>query len=308
MVSERDIAEPGHIPVMLDEVLGQLDVREGQIVLDCTAGGGGHLRALAERVGPSGRVVALDRDLRAHRDDAAGGVARAFNDRVTLVHESFANARAALDALGIERVDALFADLGVSSYQLDERERGFSFEGDAPLDMRMDTSRGETAAELIARLDEEDLANVIYELGEERMSRRIARGIKRAPMRTTRELADAVTRAAGGRRGRIHPATRTFQALRIAVNGELDELDALLAALPDLVRPGGRVAILSFHSLEDGRVKRWFRQGGYTPLTKRPLVAGDEENHRNPRSRSAKLRSAVVAPVTSAEGFQDEPR
>lgn len=295
MASEATAASSGHIPVMLSEVLEVLDVQAGDTVVDCTAGGGGHLRALAERVGAAGCVIGLDRDPRAHLDDAAGGVARSFPGRVKLLRRPFSEVREALDELGIRAADRIFADLGVSSFQLDEAERGFSFRADAPLDMRMDTTRGETAREIIERLDEKELADLIYELAEERHSRRIARALKRGPApATTGELAAMVARAVGGPWRRIHPATRTFQALRIAVNGELDELDALLAALPDVVHPGGRVAILSFHSLEDRRVKHRFRSEGFVPLTKRPLEPTDDEVSTNPRARSAKLRAAVV--------------
>ena len=284
---------------MLEETLRALDVHAGEIVVDCTAGGGGHLRAFAEAVGENGRVLALDRDPRAHEDDAAGGVARRYAPRVTLAQRPFSEARRALDDAGVARADALFADLGVSSFQLDDGARGFSFrDADAALDMRMDPTTGETAHELIARSSETELADVIFHYGDERASRRIARVLKRGPAPTTTgALAAAVTRAVGGRHGRIHPATRTFQALRIAVNRELEELDLLLASLPELVRDGGRVAVLSFHSLEDGRVKRCFKGEGYAPLFKRPLEPGVEETRKNPRARSAKLRAAVVVGV-----------
>ncbi|MBI1948017.1 MAG: 16S rRNA (cytosine(1402)-N(4))-methyltransferase RsmH [Deltaproteobacteria bacterium] len=293
------MAAAGHVPVMLDEVLALVDATPGQTIVDCTAGAGGHLAAFAERVGPTGRVIALDRDPRAHQPDAAGGVAARFADRVTLVQAPFSAVRVALDEVGVERADALFADLGVSSLQLDEPERGFSFRSDAPLDMRMDTTSGETAAELIRRLDERELADVIYLHGEEHKSRRIARTLKREQPTTTAGLAEAVIHAVGDPRvarrgGGIHPATRTFQALRIAVNRELDELDELLAALPSVLRPGGRAIVLSFHSLEDRRVKLRFRSEGYTALTKRPQVPSDAEMLRNPRARSAKLRAALV--------------
>lgn len=294
----------GHVPVMRAEVLSLVDAQAGQVVIDCTAGAGGHLAAFAEAVGPQGRVIAFDRDPRAHEDDAAGGVARRFADRVTLVQAPFSSVRAVLDRLGIAQVDALFADLGVSSLQLDEAARGFSFRADAPLDMRMDTNGGETAAELIRRLDERELADVIFLYGEERKSRRIARVLKRDQPTTTTELADAVIRAVGDPRmarrgGGIHPATRTFQALRIATNRELEELDQLLEALPTVVRPGGRAVVLSFHSLEDRKVKHRFRSEGFSALTKKPAVPSDEETAANPRARSAKLRGALLVSATS---------
>jgi 16S rRNA (cytosine1402-N4)-methyltransferase len=290
----------GHVPVMLDEVLDVLALAPGHVVVDCTAGGGGHLGAFAERVGPTGRVIGLDRDPRAHLDDAAGGVARRYADRVQLVQRPFSEVREALvDARVDGPVDALFADLGVSSFQLDEGARGFSFRADAPLDMRMDPTQGESARALIERLDEEELANVIYELGEERHSRRVARALKRAPVPTTTteaasRIAGAVGAASGGAWQRIHPATRTFQALRIAVNGELTQLDTLLDALPQVVRKEGRVAFLTFHSLEDRRVKQCFKSDAFAPITKKPHTATDDELEHNPRARSAKLRAAIV--------------
>ena len=231
-----------------------------------------------------------------HGLSAAGELRRELHDgRVRLFHRPFSELSNVLSEQATGPVDGLLADLGVSSYQLDDGARGFSFRTDAPLDMRMDTSTGETARELLARLDEEELANVIYTYGEDHKSRRIAWAIKKAPTvpETTGELAAIVARALGGHRGRIHPATKTFQALRIAVNGELDELDSLLKQLHDVVKPGGRAAIISFHSLEDRRVKVFFKAGGWKPLTKRPVVASEEEQSRNPRSRSAKLRVAV---------------
>jgi 16S rRNA (cytosine1402-N4)-methyltransferase len=300
MTSEHVPHHAGHVPVMPVEMLRECAVSSGMRVLDCTAGGGGHMGLFADAVGEDGRVIATDRDERAFADDAAGGVAR-DRDNVTLVRAPFSSARSVLDDLGVDRVDVVVADLGVSSYQLDERERGFSFRGDAPLDMRMDTSRGETAAELIASLSESDLADVIYRYGEERGSRRVARAIKQARPQTTQQLVDAVFRALGPQRGRIHPATKTFQALRIAVNAELTELEALLAALPALLVPGGRAAFLTFHSLEDRLVKQAFRarrdDGRFRQTTKKPVVAGDDEQRENPRSRSAKLRVALWTPA-----------
>lgn len=303
-VAPIDAQERVHMPVLKDEVMELLAIKPGDVVVDATAGGGGHLSAIAEAVGPSGRVIAFDRDPRAHLDDAAGGVARRFADRVTLVQRPFGDIEAVLGELRISEVDALLADLGVSSMQIDDDARGFSFLREGPLDMRMDTSRGETARELLARVDETELADILYLLGEERASRRIARfiGATRPLPNTTTELAELISRALGGRKGRIHPATKSFQALRIATNRELDELDALLAALRRVVRVGGRAALISFHSLEDRKVKRCFNPVTRTSyddeahpwrqLTKKPVVPTDEEIDRNPRARSAKLRVA----------------
>ena len=300
MASDSAREEPrrrgqGHIPVMPKETLELLQCLPGAVVVDCTAGGGGHLALFAEAVGNTGRVIGLDRDPRAHQPDAAGGVAARFL-HVQLVRRAFSEVGAALAELGIGQVDALFADLGVSSFQLDEGERGFSFRADAPLDMRMDPTTGESAADLIARLPEGELADVIYRFGDEHRSRRIARAIKRAVPTTTKALADVVAAAVGGVRGRIHPATKSFQALRIAVNGELSELEALLDAVVTVLKPGGRVGMLTFHSLEDRLVKNRFRSGGFQRVTKKAVQASDEEVAHNPRARSARLRVAIVTP------------
>ncbi len=285
-----------HTAVLAEEAVSLLDVKPGAVVVDVTAGAGGHLSRFVQAVGEGGRVIGLDRDDRAFAPDAAGGVAAAHPEVVTLVRAPFSEVRRVLDELGLDGVDALLADIGVSSMQLDEGARGFSFQADAPLDMRMDRSTGLTAAEFIDVTGESDLADVLFQLGEERASRRIAKAIKRGPVpSTTLELAERVASVLP-RRGRLHPATRTFQALRIAVNGELDQLDALLQAIPDVLKVGGRAAVISFHSLEDRRVKHSFRDmgrkgaGPLRVLTKKPVVAGDEERRLNPRSRSAKLR------------------
>lgn len=292
-----------HVPVLARETLELLAARPGAVVADVTAGGGGHLALLAEAVGPSGRVLALDRDPRAHEESAAGGVAKRYSDRITLVRAPFSALEEVLAEQGLSALDGLLADIGVSSMQLDEKERGFSFREDGPLDMRMDPEQGESAWELLARLDENEIADVLYEYGEEHRSRRVARAIKKSwPLPdSTLALADVIARALGGKRGRIHPATKSFQALRIAVNRELEELDALLDAIPRVLAPGGRACVISFHSLEDRRVKRAFQahsraqpDGSPPPLrilTKRPLVAADDEVARNPRARSAKLRA-----------------
>ena len=292
----------GHLPVLPDASVRALGLVPGGVVVDCTAGGGGHLRLFAEAVGSTGRVIGVDRDERAFADDAAGGVAKQY-PQITLVRRPFSEVREALNDVGVDRVDAVFADLGVSSFQLDEGERGFSFRFDAPLDMRMDRRSGETAAELIARLEEEDLANLIYLYGEERLSRRIAKVLKRELPTTTDRLKDLVASCFNGPRGRIHPATKTFQALRIAVNGELDQLQTLLAALPNVLLTGGRAGLLTFHSLEDRLVKTAFLNAGYEVAGRKPIVADDDELELNPRARSAKLRVATFDPA-----FEGGPR
>lgn len=294
-----------HIPVLLQQTLQLLAIQPGDTVVDATAGAGGHLRRIIEAVGPTGRVIALDRDERAHQPDAAAGVVAQAADRAELVRASFAEMEEVLQARGIEKIDAVLADLGVSSMQLDEGTRGFSFRFDAPLDMRMDTRKPHTAFDLLQILDEEELANVIYEYGEERLSRRISRSIKRALLEgslsnSTASLADLVQRTVG-KSGRIHPATQTFQALRIAVNQEFEQLDQLLALLPRVLIVGGRAGIISFHSLEDRRVKQAFRDDNWLAVTKHPVVADEEECAVNPRSRSAKLRVARRADALMLE-------
>jgi 16S rRNA (cytosine1402-N4)-methyltransferase len=287
-----------HAPVMTDEVLQLLQPRRGGLFVDCTVGLGGHARAILEA--GAARLLGLDRD----RDALA--IARAslepFADRVELVHTDYRSLEEVLDARQIATVDGALADLGVSSMQFDAPGRGFSFQRDEPLDMRMDRSGGESAADLVARADEQELADAIFQYGEERFSRRIARAIVHArreePIATTGRLA-AIVRRAIPHRGfqRIDPATRTFQALRIWVNRELDGLDRFLEAAARRLAAGARLAIITFHSLEDRIVKHTFRaleqQGGSVRvLTKKPIVPSDEEVRRNPRARSAKLRAA----------------
>lgn len=298
-MTEKPVTDPApfhHRSVMLEETLEALDPRPGRVYADATLGAGGHAEAILERCAPDGRLVGLDRDASA-LEAARARLAR-FGERAVLVHAPFAELRSALASAGVPRVDGLVADLGVSSPQLDQAARGFSFRNEGPLDMRMDPSRGETARELCARVSERELADLIFDLGEERKSRPIARSIKRAvdagELATTEDLRRAVVRAIGPqRRGGIDPATRTFQALRLAVNDELGQLDALLAQLGDVLEDDGVAAIISFHSLEDRRVKHHFRGSDLlAPLTKRPVVAGEDEQRENPRSRSAKLRAA----------------
>ncbi|CAN91815.1 16S rRNA (cytosine(1402)-N(4))-methyltransferase RsmH [Sorangium sp. So ce145] len=283
-----------HVSVLGREVLAALSPVSEGVYVDATLGAGGHTATILET--PGARVIGIDRDERALAI-ARARLARA-GDRVTYVHGEFSEIERHLAALGVPQVDGLLADIGVSSMQLDDPGRGMSFRAEGPLDMRMDSSRGETALELIERLSDEELADLIYRYGEERRSRRVARCIKQAAdsgeLVTTLDLRRAVVRAVGPARiGGVDPATRTFQALRIAVNGELDQLEALLEAAPRIIAPGGVLAVISFHSLEDRIVKRALREPEvWEPLTKKPVTAGDDEVEGNPRARSAKLRAA----------------
>jgi 16S rRNA (cytosine1402-N4)-methyltransferase len=286
---------PRHVPVLPDKVLEFLAPEPGQIIVDCTVGGGGHARSVAERLGPQGLLIGIDQDeLMLKRAEV-----RLQGLPVRLFHGNFDQLREILDQLGMESVDGVLADLGVCSDQLDDAQRGLSFQQEGPLEMRLDLSVGQPASELLNRLGERELADVFWKFGEERFSRRIARRIvdrrQEAPLTTTLELADLVRRCIPGRHGRgIDPATRVFQALRIAVNDELGALERLLSALPFCVRAGGRAAIISFHSLEDRLVKRTFRdRQHWQELTRKPVQAADEETRTNPRARSAKLRAAV---------------
>ncbi len=291
---EAEVTDFVHATVMSAEVIAALAPREG-LYVDATVGGGGHTEAILD-AHPRSRVIAFDRDGIA-LEAARARLAR-FGNRVSFVKTTFGRIRDALSECHVEKVDGVCVDLGVSSPQLDEASRGMSFRREGPIDMRMDQSSGETALDLIARLSDDALADVLYDYGEERRSRRIARSLKRAlsdgELETTLDLRRAIVRAVGPVRvGGVDPATRTFQALRIMVNGELDELTLLLRGLPEVVADGGVAAILSFHSLEDRLVKRAFRERGvWQPLSKKPLVASDEESAANPRSRSAKLRAA----------------
>jgi 16S rRNA (cytosine1402-N4)-methyltransferase len=282
-----------HVPVLLDQVVHWLTPERGGCFVDCTVGLGGHARVLLQH--GVERLIGID------RDPAALVLAREalqeFDTRVELVHGDYRELAGILDARGLTTVEGILVDLGVSSMQLDAEGRGFSFRRDEPLDMRMDTSRGETCAELLATVDETELADVIYRFGEERNSRRIARALVKAraerPLETTGQLADIVRRASRVKGyWRIDPATRTFQALRIWVNRELDGLDAFLETAAGRLAPAGRLAVITFHSLEDRVVKHTFRRlETVRVLTKRPIVAGDDEVARNPRARSAKLRA-----------------
>jgi 16S rRNA (cytosine1402-N4)-methyltransferase len=318
-IPERDgHGAVGHVPVLLKEAIDFLAVKRGGIYLDATVGLGGHSYEIAKRLGAPGHLIGFD------KDPAALNVARmklapvdsrqssvvsepvssrpTTNDQrqgsdwplITLLHGSFA------DLANDQRpatIDGIIADLGISSLQLGDAARGFSFQAEGPLDMRMNPMSGDTAEQVVNHLDERELADVIYEFGEERRSRRIARAIVRSrPIRTTKQLVEVISTAARSmKHERIHPATRTFQALRIFVNRELDDLQALLAATPRVLKPGGRLVVISFHSLEDRIVKDALRSGKdkyFRLLTKKPLIASEEEIDRNPRSRSAKMRAA----------------
>jgi 16S rRNA (cytosine1402-N4)-methyltransferase len=280
--------------VLPDQIVQWLEPAPGKTIVDGTLGGGGHTLALAQRVTPGGRVFSVDLD-----EQALARVQPLVGELpVLLAHGNFAELPELLHAADIGPVDGILLDLGLSSDQLADTRRGFSFQADGQLDLRFDASRGEPAWELIARLDERSLADIIYQLGEERYSRRIAKRIvetrRTAPIETADELAQLVRSCVPRSRGhRIDPATRTFQALRIAVNGELSSLEQALSVLPDCLAPGGRLAIISFHSLEDRLVKHVFRADDrLTVLTKRPLRPSEQEASTNPRARSAKLRVA----------------
>jgi len=301
--------EAGHVPVLLKEAIDFLAIKRGGTYIDATVGLGGHSFEIAKRLGAPGHLIGLDKDpaalaiarerLVVGRSSLVGGEAADW-PQITLLHRSFADL--ANDGRRTA-YDGILADIGVSSLQLNNAARGFSFQAEGPLDMRMNPQAERTAEQVVNQVDEVTLANLIYEFGEERRSRRIARAIVRSrPIRSTVQLADVISAAARPMNQavrRIHPATRTFQALRIFVNDELKDLQALLSAAPRLLKPGGRLVIISFHSLEDRIVKDALRegvkQGHYELLTKKPVTASEEEVDRNPRSRSAKLRAAERA-------------
>jgi 16S rRNA (cytosine1402-N4)-methyltransferase len=288
-----------HTSVLPAEVMSFLAVKPGMRVVDGTLGGGGHTRLLAEAVGPDGLVIAVDRD--------ASAIERGARDLaglpVRFAQANFRDIPEVLDAVGLDAVDAVLLDVGLSSDQLCDESRGFSFDSEGPLDLRFDPTEGEPAWRMVNRMKPESLADIIFEYGEERFSRRIARRIaavrEKQPIRTAREFARIVTSAIPKQHAppRIHPATRTFQALRIAVNEELKSLRIALERIPTRLAPGGRLAVISFHSLEDRLVKQAFRNSQvWECLTRSPIEASSEEVLRNPRSRSAKLRAAARLP------------
>ena len=300
---ERVVRKMQHVPVLLEEALEYLNVRPGGVIVDATLGLAGHASEIAKRLGGKGKLICFDRDAEAMErakvrlEEVKSELELAGSEMPEVVYEprAFSEASSRIEAGSL---DGLLADFGVSSLQLDEAHRGFSFRQEGPLDMRMDTRSGETAEQVVNQEDENELADLIYEFGEERRSRRIARAIVRArPISTTAELAQVISAAAPSMKGdKIHPATRTFQALRIRVNNELGEIQSLLKSAGSLLKPGGRLVLISFHSLEDRLVKDAFREAGQAKfmkvLTKKPIVAVEQEQLRNPRSRSAKLRAA----------------
>jgi 16S rRNA (cytosine1402-N4)-methyltransferase len=292
-----------HQPVLVEEVLHWLAPQPGQTIVDATLGGAGHAVRIAEKIRPGGCLVGIEQDRQMlQRAKTRLESLGAAGPKLHLVHQSFEQLPEVLRGLGIERVDGILADLGFASDQMDDPVRGLSFQQEGPLDMRLNPEEGEPASELLARLSERELADLIYHYGEERFSRRLAWRIvqerEQTALTTTTQLADLVRRCVP-RSGKIDPATRTFQALRIAVNNELGKLEEFLKILPICLTVGGRALIISFHSLEDRLVKQTFRHASlWKALTKKPVVASEEEMARNPRARSAKLRAAVRLPGT----------
>ncbi|HEV3081105.1 MAG TPA: 16S rRNA (cytosine(1402)-N(4))-methyltransferase RsmH [Gemmataceae bacterium] len=298
MSGQAERSDPRHQPVLPAEVLHFLEPSSGQTIVDATVGAGGHARLIAERLGPLGRLIGLDQDM----SMLQLAQPRLVDLPVTLVQANFDQLPLVLEERGINAVNGVVADLGVCSDQIDCAERGFSFQQEGPLDMRLDPSQGEPASALVKRLSERTLADLFWNYGEERYSRRIAGKIvetrRRTPLETTGQLAELVRSCVPRPRGQRHPidpATRVFQALRIAVNDELGALERFLVALPRCLKPGGKAVIISFHSLEDRRVKQAFRDRAvWKVLTPKPVQAGDEELRNNPRARSAKLRAACL--------------
>lgn len=298
----HEAPSPQHVPVLLEQVLEYLDPQPGQTIVDCTTGLAGHAYALAERLAGQGRLICLDQDstyFEIIRQKLA-----TLPIRTDIVQGNFSDIDQVLADLGIEKVDAILADLGLSSAQLDDPCRGFTFQADAPLDMRIDRSQRTTAADLVNSLPEKDLADLLFTLGDERFSRKISRAIyqgrHQGRITTTIQLARLIARTLNvdpdHHHGRIHPATKTFMALRIAVNHEFEHIEELLAKAPGLLNPAGRFAAISFHSGEDRLIKVAFQQGKqqgyYEILTRKPITATEDQIRQNPRSRSAKLRAA----------------
>ena len=290
-----------HKPVLVPEILDLLDVKPARVYLDGTLGKAGHALPVLERSSPDGKLIGVDRD--AAILEVAEKRLEKFRERIRIVHGDFSELKKILENLHIQKVDGITLDLGVSSLQLDEAQRGFSFGKEGPLDMRMNPQEGETVLEKISKTDEKELADVLYRYGEERLSFKIARGIlakfEEGKLKTTLDLAEIAWKAYPPRirHKRPHPATRTFQALRIWVNKEMQNLESFLKDAPTLLALGGRMAVISYHSLEDRLVKhafrKWAQKDAFEILTKKPIVPGDEEVEKNPRARSAKLRGLL---------------
>jgi 16S rRNA (cytosine1402-N4)-methyltransferase len=282
----------GHTPVLLEEVLAYLNPQSGQRFIDATLGAGGHTRAILERTAPEGRILGLDQDESAL--EQARGALASFGSRLVAVHANFRNIADVARENGFMECDGVLADIGISSMMVDDALRGFSFMREGPLDMRMDRTQELTAADVVNTYSEKEIADILFTCGEERRSRAIARSIVRArPLQLTTDLAAAVMRVMGGPRyGKIHPATRTFQGLRIYVNDELGSLDSFLDHSMTVIRSGGRLVVITFHSLEDRIVKNKFRASANGKvLTKKVVIGKEEELRSNPRARSAKLRA-----------------
>ncbi|OGB75135.1 16S rRNA (cytosine(1402)-N(4))-methyltransferase [candidate division Kazan bacterium RIFCSPHIGHO2_01_FULL_49_10] len=290
--------QPTHIPVLLTEVVEGLALKPGNVAVDATLGAGGHAAALAEAVGSRGTVIGIDKDDQAIQIARSNLCSAESQASLVAVHGSYIDVGSILQDHGYGRVDAILFDLGLSSLQLASPNRGFSFNVDAPLDMRFDTASGVTAEEILNSYSKEELADLIYQLGQEHASRQIAKAIFEARQKRritgTKQLAEIVAKAKGGKKSRIHPATQTFQALRMAVNRELPAIEQAIPKALDQLNPGGRLAVISYHSLEDGLVKRIFKEAAKRGLveliTKKPIRPTREEVKTNPRARSAKLR------------------
>jgi 16S rRNA (cytosine1402-N4)-methyltransferase len=282
-----------HTPVLIEETIQFLDPRPGNRFIDATLGAGGHTRAILDRTAPDGRVLGIDQDETALSSVRA--TLESYGSRVLFVHSNFRAVRTIAETYGFLQCDGVIADIGISSMMVDDPSRGFSFMQEGPLDMRMDRNQALTAADIVNTYSEKEIADIIYTYGEERRSRPIARSIVRSrPLQRTTDLVRAIERISGSPRyGQIHPATRTFQALRIYVNDELKSLEEFIDSSMTVVRSGGRVVVIAFHSLEDRIVKQRFRVSAVPGrvLTKKVVTAGDEEVRRNPRARSAKLRA-----------------
>lgn len=291
-----------HKSVLLNEVIEYLYPQPGQIFVDGTANGGGHTMAIAEKIAPNGKVIAIEWDGEIARELELKVQSSKLKENIRVINDSYANLKNILDSLQIEKIDGIVLDLGFSSAHLEESGRGFSFQKDEPLDMRYNTESGETVAEIVNSYNEKDLADIIYKYGEERFSRQIAKRIieerRKKRILTTFELVEVVRSAVPTfyRKGKINCATKTFQALRIAVNREFENIESVLPQIAEVLNQGGRAAIISFHSLEDRIIKNFFRnkakEGILKLITKKPIIAGEEELKENPRARSAKLRIA----------------